>query len=76
MEENILVIILRLYICSQPHSVKSERPVSPNASQDATAIVHPRDAAAQVGSLASGGDHSVYPPNVYAPQAQPFYYRG
>ncbi|KAK7843764.1 yth domain-containing family protein 2 [Quercus suber] len=60
----------------QPHSVKSERPVSPDASQDATAIVHPRDAAAQVGSLASGGDHSVYPPNVYAPQAQPFYYRG
>jgi len=60
----------------QPHSVKSERSVSPNASQDATTIVHPRDAAGQVGSLGSGGDHSVYPPNVYAPQAQPFYYRG
>ena len=49
---------------------------SPNSSQDAATVVHLRDPVVQSGSLASGGDRTVYPPNIYAPQAQTFYYRG
>lgn len=60
----------------QPHSVKNERSVSPNSSQDAATMVPRRDGAGQAGSFGSGVDCSVYPPDVYAPQAQPFYYRG
>ena len=39
-------------------------------------MVPRRDGAGQTGSFVSGGDCAVYPPDVYAPQAQPFYYRG
>ncbi|KAG6730606.1 hypothetical protein I3842_01G089400 [Carya illinoinensis] len=60
----------------QPHPIKNEIAVAPNSSQDAATIVHQRDAAGLTGSFASSGDRSVYPPNIYAPQAQPFYYRG
>ncbi|ONI15122.1 hypothetical protein PRUPE_3G027100 [Prunus persica] len=60
----------------QPHVAKIERSVSPNPSPDAATIGHPRDAAGQSGPFGSGGDHTVIPPNVYAPQAQTFYYRG
>ncbi|XP_059456816.1 YTH domain-containing protein ECT4 [Corylus avellana] len=59
-----------------PHSGKNERSVSPNSSQDAAKMVPRRDGAGQTGSFGSGGDCAVYPPDVYAPQAQPFYYRG
>ncbi|TQD79975.1 hypothetical protein C1H46_034485 [Malus baccata] len=60
----------------QPHVSKNERSVSPNPSPDAATIGLPREAAGQSGPFISGGDHTVFPPNVYAPQAQPFYYRG
>lgn len=63
-------------MCFQPHPIKNEIAVAPNSSQDAATIVHQRDAAGLTGSFASSGDRSVYPPNIYAPQAQPFYYRG
>ncbi|CAL1373883.1 unnamed protein product [Linum trigynum] len=43
--------------------------------RDAATIGHPRDAA-QFGSFGSIGDQTVYPPNMYAPQPQAFYYRG
>ncbi|XP_062008877.1 YTH domain-containing protein ECT4 isoform X2 [Rosa rugosa] len=56
---------------------KNERSISPNPSQDGGSIGHPREAAAQPGSFGVGGDHTVFPPNVYSPQAQQtFYYRG
>ncbi|KAH7550557.1 hypothetical protein JRO89_XS13G0217500 [Xanthoceras sorbifolium] len=59
-----------------PLSAKNESTVSPNSSQGAATIGHTRDAAAQPGSFGSGGDRSVYSSNIYAPQAQAFYYRG
>ncbi|KAM0956389.1 hypothetical protein COP2_025278 [Malus domestica] len=59
-----------------PHVAKNERSVSPNPSPDAATIGLPREAAGQSGPFGSGGDHTVFPPNVYAPQAQTFYYRG
>ncbi|GAV78065.1 YTH domain-containing protein [Cephalotus follicularis] len=59
----------------QPMSANNENSVSPNSSQDAAAIGHPRDARGQLGSFSSGGDHNVYSPNIYAPQAQGFYYK-
>lgn len=37
---------------------------------------HAWDPSGQSGSFTSGGDRTVYPPNIYAPQAQTFYYRG
>ncbi|KAJ6678860.1 YTH YT521-B HOMOLOGY DOMAIN-CONTAINING [Salix viminalis] len=37
---------------------------------------HPRDTTGQPGAFGSPGDRAVYPPNIYAPQAQAFYYRG
>ncbi|CAK9146140.1 unnamed protein product [Ilex paraguariensis] len=59
----------------QSLSVKNERSVSPNSSQDA-AIGHSRDTAGQSGSFGMAGDRSVYPPNVYAPHAHAVYYKG
>lgn len=59
----------------QPHSAKNERPAAPS-SQDAAAIGHSRDTSVQSVTFGSGGDRTVYPPHVYAPQAQTFYYRG
>uniref|UniRef100_A0A5B6YQW1 YTH domain-containing family protein n=1 Tax=Davidia involucrata TaxID=16924 RepID=A0A5B6YQW1_DAVIN len=59
----------------QPLSAKNERSVSPNLSQDAT-MGHSRDTAGLSESFGSGGDHTAYPPNVYAPQAQAIYYKG
>ncbi|PON90634.1 YTH domain containing protein [Trema orientale] len=60
----------------EQHSGKNDRSVSPNPSSDAATIGHLRDPVVQSGSLASGGDRIVYPHNIYAPQAQTFYYRG
>ncbi|RWR84220.1 hypothetical protein CKAN_01301300 [Cinnamomum micranthum f. kanehirae] len=61
----------------QPLSIKDERIVPPNVSHDVTTMGPPRDGIRQSGSLDAGGDSSaVYPPNVYAPQAQTFYYGG
>ncbi|KAJ8760022.1 hypothetical protein K2173_010878 [Erythroxylum novogranatense] len=59
-----------------PVTAKNETSVSPNSTQDVATIGHPRDNAGQPGSFGSPGDRSIYPPNIYAPQAQPFYYRG
>ncbi|XP_011031256.1 PREDICTED: uncharacterized protein LOC105130443 isoform X3 [Populus euphratica] len=44
--------------------------------QDTAPSGHPRDTTSQLGAFGSPGDRSVYPPNIYAPQAQAFYYRG
>ncbi|KAF3432312.1 hypothetical protein FNV43_RR27052 [Rhamnella rubrinervis] len=60
----------------QPNLANNERSVSPNPSQDSATMGHARDPSGQSGSFTSGGDRTVYPPNIYAPQAQTFYYRG
>ncbi|EXB26126.1 hypothetical protein L484_010443 [Morus notabilis] len=60
----------------QQQSAKNEGSVSPNPSRDAATVGHPRDPVVQSGSFASSRDRAVYPPNIYAPQAQTFYYRG
>ncbi|KDP25028.1 hypothetical protein JCGZ_22563 [Jatropha curcas] len=60
----------------RPLSTKNEMSVSPNSSQDAAVIGHRRDTAGHLGPFGPSGDRSVYPPNVYAPQVQAFYYRG
>ncbi|KAK8500284.1 hypothetical protein V6N12_068774 [Hibiscus sabdariffa] len=60
----------------QPLSTKKETSVSPNSSHDTAPIGHPRDGTGQSGSFSSVGDHNVYSPTIYAPQAQSFYYRG
>ncbi|KAJ6915675.1 hypothetical protein NC652_018359 [Populus alba x Populus x berolinensis] len=60
----------------QPLSAKNETSVSPNSSQDTAPSGHPRDTTGQLGAFGSPGDHAVYPPNIYAPQAQALYYRG
>ncbi|PPR81159.1 hypothetical protein GOBAR_AA39562 [Gossypium barbadense] len=59
-----------------PLPTKSMTLVSPNSSQDAAPVAHPRDGAGQSGSFASAGDRNVYSPTIYAPQPQAFYYRG
>ncbi|XP_017979167.1 PREDICTED: YTH domain-containing family protein 2 isoform X3 [Theobroma cacao] len=59
----------------QPLSTKNETSVSPNSSQDAAPLGHPRSGASQSVSFGSGGDRNVYSPTIYAPQAQAFYYR-
>ncbi|XP_057967911.1 YTH domain-containing protein ECT4 isoform X2 [Malania oleifera] len=60
----------------QPLSARNESSAPPSSAQDAATIGNSRDTTNQSGSFSSGGDHSVYPPNIYAPQAQAFYYRG
>ena len=60
----------------QPLSAKNETSVSPNSSQDTAPSGHPRDTTGQLGAFGSPGDRAVYPPNIYAPQAQAYYYRG
>ncbi|KAJ6288198.1 hypothetical protein OIU76_024231 [Salix suchowensis] len=60
----------------RPLSAKNETSVSPNSSQDTAPSGHPRDTTGQPGAFGSPGDRAVYPPNIYAPQAQAFYYRG
>ncbi|KAI4329467.1 hypothetical protein L6164_021726 [Bauhinia variegata] len=60
----------------QLHSTIPERSISSNSSQDTATIGHPREVASQSGSFGSGGDRPLYPPNIYAPQPQAFYYRG
>ncbi|KAI5563582.1 hypothetical protein BDE02_14G001000 [Populus trichocarpa] len=57
-------------------SAKNETSVSPNSSQDTAPLGHPRDNTGQSEAFGSPGDRAVYPPNIYAPQAQAFYYRG
>ncbi|KAJ4844506.1 hypothetical protein Tsubulata_006348 [Turnera subulata] len=59
-----------------PVSAKNETSVSPDSSQDAPTIGHPRDNMGQSGSFGAPGDRTVYPTNVYTPQPQAFYYRG
>ncbi|XLS53619.1 hypothetical protein HN51_003374 [Arachis hypogaea] len=44
--------------------------------QGTAAIGHSREITSQSGPFGSGGDRPLYPPNVFAPQAQAFYYRG
>lgn len=56
--------------------MKNEKSVSPDPSRNAATVSHPRDPVVQSASFASSGDQAVYPPNIYAPQAQTFYYRG
>lgn len=61
----------------KPLSSKDERIVSPTVSHDVTSMDPSRDATLQPGSMDAGGDRSaLFPPNVYAPQAQTFYYGG
>ncbi|CAK7339786.1 unnamed protein product [Dovyalis caffra] len=60
----------------RPLSAKNETSVSPNSSQDTAPLVYPRDNTGQSGAFGSPGDRAVYPPSIYAPQAQAFYYRG
>ncbi|KAG6748944.1 hypothetical protein POTOM_045982 [Populus tomentosa] len=54
---------------------KNETSVSPNSSSGYSPLGHPRDNTGQSEAFGSPGDHAVYPPNIYAPQAQAFYYR-
>lgn len=71
------MLISLLGIFHQSLLVKNERTDALKSSQDAAAAIsHSVDTAAQPGFFSSRGDHSIYPPNVYAPQAQTFYYRG
>ncbi|XP_025693218.1 YTH domain-containing protein ECT4 isoform X1 [Arachis hypogaea] len=60
----------------QLHSSIPERSISSNSSQGTAAIGHSREITSQSGPFGSGGDRPLYPPNVFAPQAQAFYYRG
>ncbi|XP_065863942.1 YTH domain-containing protein ECT4 isoform X1 [Euphorbia lathyris] len=60
----------------RPLSAKNETSISPNPSQDVATFGHRRESTGQLGSFGSPGDRAVYPPNIYAPQAQAFYYRG
>ncbi|XP_021670268.1 YTH domain-containing protein ECT4 isoform X3 [Hevea brasiliensis] len=55
-----------------------EKPVEPdNMKERDTAIIgHRRDITGHLGPFGSPGDRTIYPSNVYAPQAQAFYYRG
>lgn len=50
--------------------------ISYNSSQGTATIGHSRETTSQSESFGSGGDCPLYSPNVYAPQAQAFYYRG
>ncbi|KAK8465143.1 hypothetical protein PHAVU_010G165400 [Phaseolus vulgaris] len=64
-----------------PDRTTEEIPAEPDnmkeqSSQGTVTIGHSRETTSQSGSLGSGGDVPLYPPNVYAPQAQAFYYRG
>ncbi|KAI4355937.1 hypothetical protein L6164_004660 [Bauhinia variegata] len=61
---------------NQLHSSVPEQSISSNSSQDTATIGHSRETASQSGSFGSVGDRPLYPPNVYSPQAQAFYYRG
>ncbi|KAI0491740.1 hypothetical protein KFK09_026000 [Dendrobium nobile] len=59
----------------QPLSSKDEKRLNNDISHDSNPMDPLRDA--QLGSLNSSGDHGlVYPPNIYAPQAQAFVYGG
>ncbi|KAK6915232.1 YTH domain [Dillenia turbinata] len=60
----------------QALATSNGRSVSSNSSQDAASIGHQRDVLGQSGSTGSSGDRNIHPPNVYAPQAQAFYYGG
>ncbi|XP_057453968.1 YTH domain-containing protein ECT4 isoform X2 [Lotus japonicus] len=55
-----------------------EMPAEPdNLKDQGTATIgHSRETTSQSESFGSGGDCPLYSPNVYAPQAQAFYYRG
>ncbi|XP_052724667.1 YTH domain-containing protein ECT2 isoform X6 [Vigna angularis] len=61
-----------------PDRTTEEIPAEPDnmKEQGTVTIGHSRETTSQSGSLGSGGDVPLYPPNVYAPQAQAFYYRG
>ncbi|WJX42560.1 hypothetical protein P8452_29778 [Trifolium repens] len=63
-----------------PDRTTEEIPTQPDNMKDqmvgTTTIGHSREITSQSGSFGSGGDRPLYPPNVYAPQAQSFYYRG
>ncbi|KAI9087277.1 hypothetical protein K1719_030747 [Acacia pycnantha] len=58
----------------QLHSSIPGRSIASNPSQDAT-TGHLRETS-QSGTFVSGGGSPLYPPNVYAPQAQAFFYPG
>ncbi|KAF7843103.1 YTH domain-containing protein ECT4 isoform X1 [Senna tora] len=60
----------------QLHSSIPDRSISSNSSQDMATMGHSRETTSQSGSFISGGGCPLYPPNVYAPQAQAFFYRG
>ncbi|MED6112793.1 hypothetical protein PIB30_064950 [Stylosanthes scabra] len=60
----------------QLHLSIPERSISSNSSQGTAAIGHSREITSQSGPFGSGGDRPLYPPNVFAPQPQAFYYRG
>ncbi|MED6183402.1 hypothetical protein PIB30_037590 [Stylosanthes scabra] len=60
----------------QLHLSIPERSLSSNSSQGTAAIGHSREITSQSGPFGSGGDRPLYPPNVFAPQPQAFYYRG
>ncbi|KAG8638169.1 YTH domain-containing protein ECT4 isoform X1 [Manihot esculenta] len=57
-------------------SAKNETSVSPNSSRDAAIMGPRRENTGHLGPFGLHGDHTLYPSNVYAPQAQAFYYRG
>ncbi|KAK1317219.1 hypothetical protein QJS10_CPA05g02478 [Acorus calamus] len=58
----------------QPLSIKDDRIVPPDVSQDTSSVIPSRERPA---SLDVVGDHStVYSSNIYAPQAHAFYYGG
>lgn len=75
-EKKIVVTSFIFSISCQPLSATNESSVSPNSSQGALTVGHTRETAVQSGSFGPVGDHSVYSSNIYAPQAQAFYYRG
>ncbi|XP_025693219.1 YTH domain-containing protein ECT4 isoform X2 [Arachis hypogaea] len=59
------------------HTVEEISAESDNMKDQGTAAIgHSREITSQSGPFGSGGDRPLYPPNVFAPQAQAFYYRG
>lgn len=75
-KENIFSDNCYLQTCIQTLSAKNETSVSPNSSRDAAIMGPRRENTGHLGPFGLHGDHTLYPSNVYAPQAQAFYYRG
>lgn len=71
------ILIWRMRCPTQEKGSIEEKPVENDLmkEQDAT-VDHSRETYSQLGAFGTGGDRTLYPPNVYAPQAHSMYYKG